>query len=103
MNKIFRTITFLIILSNFQNTFSQTLLYNPNEWDEDWAYLKFSDHFSDYSLDPDKWQVTTNFGREACVFIDSPLTYSIDDINDKLKLSMRYQPGNCYSLDGQNI
>ncbi|MBN2821367.1 MAG: glycoside hydrolase family 16 protein [Bacteroidales bacterium] len=79
----------------FNNNYAQLVPYVPSEWDTVWTYTVFEDLFDGTSLDPSKWDVVTNYGRGACIFVNLPgTTYSVS--NGSLRLNMLNNPGNNY-------
>lgn len=97
MDKKYWGLIILVFLSNL--SYAQLFPYNPQEWDVKWTTTEFSDYFDGISLKTDKWNVATDFERGNCVFVDLPdITYSVN--NERLHLSMIYQPGYCYTDKG---
>ena len=77
--------------------YAQLLPKYPREMNVNYSYTKFSDSFNGTLLDKRKWDVTKNYGRGKCIFIDSEgTTYSV---NNGLNLNMVYDPGYCF-VDG---
>ena len=80
--------------------YAQLFPYNSRKWNTNWTYTKFVDAFNGTLLDKSKWDVTINYGRGKCVFLDAEgTTYSV---NNGLKLNMIYQPGSCFNDENGN-
>jgi len=95
------SLLFILLILSFLN-FAQTFPYNPRDWDTNWTTNEFSDLFDGTSLNTDKWNVVTNFGRGNCVFVNIPnVLYSVSSGN--LNLNMIYQPGYYYISKGDTI
>jgi len=71
-------ILFVFLLLS-QLNYAQWFPYNPREWDTNWTTNVFCDSFNAVTVDTDKWDIVTNFGRGNCVFRNLPnVTYSVD-------------------------